>query len=585
MALDEADVDANGQYRRQELVPGFWPSASYALDIPHASRHESDETSNVSNAGVALSRLGPAAAFLGGVLGCLAALSLSALGFAPAIASALATVLLCGPLLLTPPAQRLPGEFYSAIYGGSFAGMTPVLWLCSGTSVGAGLPVCISFVSLTLVCGLAFALVAWLELHLGHPLARGFGGRSGAIATAASFLFVALAPLFGGDDSLFRTDRAEALDADPELTLTYIACTVGMFVTLAVLRLPRLMAAVTGDRTLAAAALALAGLLVLHLYGAKDLNALNAFYAGCFLGMSTPDRLRGALQPVLGAIILTALLIEERVLLCGIGGSLGLAAFVTMLVLTALSWMLAAVTGAVPPRTIVPPSVASRRLAPPIMRATALWPEPMLPVAARSPVKVPLRRSRMIFAPMAGALAMAGLLLPIDLSPDEPAPSVVASRPAAKPEPAPEHAALMLATASAVDATRALANLHTGSTGPSTSAGHPAMADVKAYAEEPAATELDTGGVPVVARQEQSEKLFREFLQWSASHEAAGAQPGVQPAAPRHDVKRAAHPATAVLTGAPRPVSERRPVRAVTVMPTARRVAAKPLPGPSGNPD
>ena len=584
MALHEADVNPSGQYRRPEIAPascyGLAPVSSHAVDIAYGGRHEGDATPGVSNA-VTLSRSGPAAAFLGAALGCLTALSLSALGFAPAIASALATVLLCGPLLLMPTAQRFPGEFYSAIYGGSFGGMTPVLWLCSGASPGAGLPVCISFISLALVCGVAFAVVAGLELILRRPLVRGFGGRSGAIASAASLLFVALAPLFGGDDSLFRADPAEALAADPALTtLTYIACTVGMLVTLTVLRLPRLMAATAGDRTLAAAALALAGLLILHLHGAKDVNALNAFYAGCFLGTSTPERLRGALQPVLGAIILTALLIEQRGLLWGVGGSLGLAAFVTMLVLTALNRMLAAIAAAISPRTIVPVSAASG-LVLPMTPAAGLW-EPMLPVAASSVVKVPARRSRMIFAPVAGALAIGGVLLPVELSPDGTAPSVMASGQAPKPEPAPEHAALMLATASVAHATRGLANLNTGSIGPGTVAEHPAIRDIKAYAAEPVMTALDTGAMTDATGLEPSKQLFREFLQWSATHEIAGPQPGAQPV-PRHDRKRAAHPAAAELTGAPpavRPVSDRRPVRPVAAAAAVRHVAAKPLPGP-----
>ena len=62
----------------------------------------------------------------------------------------------------------------------------------------------------------------------------------------------------------------------------------------------------------------------------------DAFYAGCFLGMSAPRRLKGWMQPCFAAILLAAILVPVRALLPGIGGSLGLAALVTLAILAVL---------------------------------------------------------------------------------------------------------------------------------------------------------------------------------------------------------------------------------------------------------
>src|SRR5947209_7082093 len=75
----------------------------------------------------ALVNSAPAAAFAGAFLGCLTTLHFSAGGFVPCIASALAAMLLCGALLITRTTSLFPGEMFAAIYGGTFAGMTPLL--------------------------------------------------------------------------------------------------------------------------------------------------------------------------------------------------------------------------------------------------------------------------------------------------------------------------------------------------------------------------------------------------------------------------------------------------------------------------
>jgi hypothetical protein len=54
------------------------------------------------------------------------------------------------------------------------------------------------------------------------------------------------------------------------------------------------------------------------------------------LGMSTSERLKGWLQPTLGAVMLSCVLVLVRAVLPGVGGSLGFAAFVTLGLLVAL---------------------------------------------------------------------------------------------------------------------------------------------------------------------------------------------------------------------------------------------------------
>lgn len=174
----------------------------------------------------------PAAAFAGAFLGCLATLHLGAGDFVPCIASALATILLCGPVLLTRTTGLFPGEFFAAIYGGSFAGMTPVFRLIDGAPGASAMPTGALFVLLSIVSGLAFCVVAEIDTRSGRRLAGGYGGRSGTIATVASFLFVQAVLLFGADDRLSRTAHAEMWDVDPgSVALTCAACMIGTYAT------------------------------------------------------------------------------------------------------------------------------------------------------------------------------------------------------------------------------------------------------------------------------------------------------------------------------------------------------------------
>jgi hypothetical protein len=279
----------------------------------------------------------PVAAFAGAFLGCLTTLGLSALGIVPCVASALATALLCGQLLVTQTAGLFAGAFFPALYGGTFGGMTPVVWLGDGAPGHSEMLTGLLFISLSVVCGLAFFAVAKLDIRSAAPFGSGYGGRLGAIATVASFLFVELVgPL--GDVGRFNEIRASTSGVESwAAPLGFFACLGGILGTMFALRQRRVAAAGVATRIFIASVVALIGLLTLHLGNPDDAATLEAFYAGCFLGMSTPKRLRGRFQPLFGALVLTAMLVPVRALLSGVGGGLGLAAFVSAALLVALS--------------------------------------------------------------------------------------------------------------------------------------------------------------------------------------------------------------------------------------------------------
>jgi hypothetical protein len=284
---------------------------------------------------VASKRAAPAA-FAGAFLGCLATLHLSAFGVVPEIASALVTTLLGGQLLIARSPILLTREFVPAVYGGAFGGMTSVLWL---SGIGSDHPIVLAgalFISLSIVCGLAFSAVAVFDAYSGRRFTNGYGGRSGAIATVACVFFVQLAVLCGADDRLFHA-AADLADVNlGSLAPIIAACLTGAMVSLLVLRRERVAAADLADKTFVASAIALIGLIVVHRISPTDARLLDAYYAGCFLGMSSRERLKGWIETVLGAVVLASLIIQVRILLPGIGGGLGLAAFVTVAVLVTL---------------------------------------------------------------------------------------------------------------------------------------------------------------------------------------------------------------------------------------------------------
>jgi hypothetical protein len=491
----------------------------------------------------ALFRGGPAAAFAGAFLGCLATLHLSVCGFVPAIASALATILLCGPVLATRTASLFSGEFFTAVYGGSFAGMTSVLWLSEGSPERSVLVVSALFILLSIVCGLAFWIVAEIDIRAGRRIAGGYGGRSGAIAAAASFIFVELAPLFGADNARFQAHPVDMFDLEPRLAaLSFAACLIGMAATMLVLRRQSVATAGTADRTLLASAIALMGLIALHLNDPNDTRTADAFYAGCFLGMSTPDRLKGWIQAFLGVIALTAILVPVSKVLSGVGGSLGFAAFVTVTALVALNGML----GGGRSRESATQEAASGRQ---LQLSTYTTASPMFGIGNAHAI---------VAGSIVGLLVAGWFLLPYQLASQENAAETAPV--AEQPAPIPAAPALVQAKpgtddedstqpdqrpTNVVDADRAAATVGHPETEVAQTAAGGATADVAkdvgradraeatampntAQAEATAMPSTAQGGVPIDA------ETYREFKQWEAAR--FGAQAGPQP------VERARNP-------------------------------------------
>jgi hypothetical protein len=198
----------------------------------------------------------PVAAFAGAFLGCVTTLGFSVFGILPCVASALATTLLCNLLLATRTAGLFAEAFFPALYGGTFAGMTPVPWPDGGPSVHSALPTGLWFISLSVVCGLAFFIAARLDSRSSVPFGSGYGGRLGAIAAAASCSFVSLAGPSGASAGYFHIIPA----AGAELwatTLGFFACLGGALATMFALRHPRTAAAGGAIRTSVAPAVAL----------------------------------------------------------------------------------------------------------------------------------------------------------------------------------------------------------------------------------------------------------------------------------------------------------------------------------------
>jgi len=275
-------------------------------------------------------------AFAGAFLGCSVTTCLGAFGIASDIASASATLLLCVLARLTRTTGLLTDEFFPALYGGTFAGMTPIIWLGGSASGHPAAWMAALSISLSITCGLAFSVVATLDARTAAPVGAGCGGRSGAIAAAASLLFIQVAWWSGVDAGRFHNVQVGALNVEPwSAALGLLACAAGVFVTSFALRQPRIADGSASQKVTVASAAALSGLMILCLGDPHDANLRDDYYAGCFLGMSRLDRLKGWFRPVLDAFLLMILLLPVRALLPGIGGRLGLAAFAAVMMLGA----------------------------------------------------------------------------------------------------------------------------------------------------------------------------------------------------------------------------------------------------------
>ena len=312
---DPSDPAAKGRGRGKITLP----TVSATTWMPSADRFQ---------------RNAPLAAFAAAVLGCLTTLGLCTIGITAPIASALATALICGLVLVTDTAGRFAHAFSPALYGGTFSGMTPIAWIDNGALRHSVIMTGMLSLSLSLCCGLVFFVVTRGDARAANPTTSGYGGRLGAIAAVASFLFVALAGQFGADVSHFQGVRSGTLDVASWVTPSrFLACLSGTFITMVALR--RAAGAGSVSKTFVASLVALFGLLTAHVLTPADASVSEAFYAGCFLGMSTQERLTGWFRPIVGVLVLTAVLIPVRGLLPGVGGGLGLSAFATVALLAA----------------------------------------------------------------------------------------------------------------------------------------------------------------------------------------------------------------------------------------------------------
>jgi hypothetical protein len=545
--------------------------------LPHLNgilsrRHPNDEARTHSSDPLLYSP--PASAFVGAALGCLTTLYLSAFGMAPAIASALATALLCGQVLVIRTTGLLPGELFTSIYGGAFGGMTASLWRLAGAPFDQSyIEIGALWISLSLFCGLVFGIVAAIDSRSSRPIALGYGGRSGAIAAIACFVYLQLASWTTGDE-LFRFSDADQTDMDAtSASLTCIACLMGTFATLVILRRFDFKFDKIADRTFIASTVALFGLAALHLLGLND--ALDAFYAGCFLGMSTPERLKGRIEPFLGAVLLSVVLVQVKRVLPGVGGSLGLAAFVTV-------WMLV-ILKRIASRPASPDPSASHltisHSTPSVDAITAI-----VPIATPAGVSPGAREGsftarpmRMIAGASLAALAVGSLLLPSKRT--EVLDTTAVAQVASEPSPVPQQLALLQANlapeaerpveAPPVAAVRsdvpsdhaeqAVERIAQATEAPA-NASSPATSDVPPpRASEPAPGEVSGGAT------ESSSKLFHDFQQWRATlpPSTADSRP-----APLRQVRHRAQVAgvtTAASTPLPR-ARERQPDR---LIPTA----------------
>ena len=519
------------------------------------SRHHREERTSLEEPSRgALLYSSSGAAFVGAFLGCLTSSYLSALGVAPAIASALATTLLCGQVLVIRTTSLLPDELFPAIYGGAFAGMTPLLWFSNNAPDPSFLHLSLLFTSLAMASGVAFCIVAAIDTRTARPLASGYGGRCGAIAAVASFAFVELASLAGADDTLFRSARADVLDVSPT-ALTFVACLVGTFAVLLPLRGQGMTSAKTADRIFLAAAIALAGLIGLHLSGLNDASTVDAFYAGCFLGMSTPERLRGRIEAVMAAMVLAVLLVQVRRLLPGVGGSLGLAAFLTVAVVVALGQIAAFVARGFSGRHENRQAVTQPFAPDPIAVEESFRFEPQ----GSSAEGTARWRARVTANAILASLAIGCVLLRVLLVPDGPALNMAASTQVAEvPASVPERPVLFQAIPQTVDdaipsgtlsvevdkadvtVTRdtlvAVQDVNGQDVNGQVVNGQAQAKDrpdaaISAASEAAAlpTVQADINGVPD-GMKKSSDTIFHEFLQWRAARSVGTAERSPQPA-------------------------------------------------------
>ncbi|MGJ4953743.1 hypothetical protein [Bradyrhizobium sp. HKCCYLS20291] len=368
------------------------------------------------------------ASFAGACLGCLATLHLSALGLPPALASAAVTVVLCAGLVLASPDNLAATTFAASVYGGSFSGMTPIGQL-SDSVARTGLPQEASLYLLSIFCGLLFCGFTAIEIRRRIVLFEGYGGRLGALAALGSLLFVTLGPWLAGQGETLRLAHLNQFDQELDGSLAILAaCLLATFLTLSIQRLPQVADAGRVARTFLSATLAFAGMAIIQTLWPDQRCLVDAYYAGCFLGMSSPQRLSGRLQPTVAALTLTVVLVQASTVLPMVGGSLGLAAFIAVAAVD-----LARRAGDALPAPAHAMTVGlGRSVAVVLTVAGCLLPSQMFHRLVDDTTGA-LREAAPTIAPAVAALPEAHI---VDAAPPDAAPPV-AVVPAAEPEPVP----------------------------------------------------------------------------------------------------------------------------------------------------
>jgi hypothetical protein len=274
-------------------------------------------------------------AWVGASLGCIVTLAIAQLGLSTAITSAIVTLVVCW--VVDSLKMTVAAGFYASVYGGSFAGMTDV-----NLFRGVGAPEHWQIQAIAAVCvvvGGFFALIYHLDRTAKTPLAGGFGGRLGAIAFTGTCAALLAAHVFGADVTAYMGVPSVTVISMNLWALKALVAAFGAVATLKLLRSKNELS--PAKKIIFATTFATVGLSCLYVLSQGDGSLMGAFYAGCFLGMSAPERIPSAKWAVLGGLAIVPFLWLTAGLAPGVGGGLGLSAALAVAVLAATKHLVA----------------------------------------------------------------------------------------------------------------------------------------------------------------------------------------------------------------------------------------------------
>jgi len=149
------------------------------------------------------------------------------------------------------------------------------------------------------------------------------------------------AMLLGRDPGWIDSDQLRAVRRPGWRGILTALSYSGTFVTFLIFRLAPVAEAGSPERIYIASAVAVSGLALLSIFNSNSTGTSGDFYAGCFLGTSSSERLTGWRQTAFGAVVLTATLPLVRAIFPDLGGGLGLTAFFTVAFVSAVSRIVA----------------------------------------------------------------------------------------------------------------------------------------------------------------------------------------------------------------------------------------------------